>query len=396
MQRRDFLKNSVLLAVAAELRTNSAQALVRAHNWDKYDFGSGPTVTDRLNQGPFPQYQPDAAIPNDDVVMTTTPSEEVVTNYGKGLVTYITADMGTEEIKADDVSKEIERLVRFPLTQQLYIRPTWREIQPRPGRLDLPEYLNLVLDLAKKNNKRVGLRVQMSAPDYTHEAALPDFVLDKVPRVDLVLSDKENSAAAERYLRNPHARYQPRFDHPVFQQAFKELIGLLAAEFNGSPIIEFIDTFMYGFWGEGHTWPFANNPFPDYQIAERTWINMLEVQLEHFTRTPLLTNTQPDYSGVGNSEVLDRTVRSNNWIRSDTIFIENEQIEALSNRPPWIAALLEQGLPGEPPHAAATQEGISPAENMIAHVMDIGANYWSLWNFHHISAKNLTSPDELL
>ncbi len=94
---------------------------------------------------------------------------------------------------------------------------------------------------------------------------------------------------------------------------------------------------------------------------------------------------------MGNSELLDRTVRSNNWIRSDTIFIENEQIEALSNRPPWIAALLEQGIPGKPPDPDAAHEGISPAENMIAHVIDIGANYWSLWNFHQISAKNLMS-----
>ncbi len=160
---------------------------------------------------------------------------------------------------------------------------------------------------------------------------------------------RRDVAAGKRFLDNPHSHYQPRYDHPFFQQAFKELVGQLAAEFDGNPLIEYIDTFMYGFWGEGHTWPFANNPFPDYQTAERTWINMLEVQLEHFSKTPLLTNTQPDYSRVGNSELLDRTVRSNNWIRSDTIFIENEQIEALSNRPPWIAALLEQGLPGKPP-----------------------------------------------
>jgi len=391
MQRRDFLKSSVALAVAAELGAGKAHGLVRAHNWDQYDFGSGPQVTDRLNQGPFPQYQPDAAIPSDDVAMTTTPSEEVVPNYGRGLVTYITADSGTDEIKSDNIPQAIEDLVKFPLGQQLYIRPTWREVQPRPGRIELPDYLKLVFDLAKKNNKRIGLRIQMSAPDYTHDPALPDFVLEKVPKVDLVLSDKENSREAERYLRNPHGKYQPRFDDPFFQQAFKDLVGALAAEFNGNPQIEFIDTFMYGFWGEGHTWPFANTPFPDYQTAERTWMNMLEVQLEHFTKTPLLTNTQPDYSRVGNSELLDRTVRSNNWIRSDTIFIENEQIEALSNRPPWIGALLEQGLPGKPPDAAAAQEGISPAENMIAHVMDIGANYWSLWNFHQISAKNLAS-----
>ncbi len=394
MQRRDFLKSSVIAAGALNVGAGRAYGSVRAHNWANHDFGSGPVVTDRLNQGPFPQYAPDAAIPSDDVVMTTTPSEEVVPNYGKGLITYITADMGTEELKADDVMQEIEDLARFPLGQQLYIRPTWREIQQHPGRLEFPPYLKFVFDIAKKTNKRIGLRVQMSAPDYAHEPALPDFVLDRVPKVNLTLgsqTSQEDRASAARFLKNPHSAYQPRFDDPFFQQAFQELVGLLAAEFNGSPNIEFIDTFMYGFWGEGHTWPFNNNPFPDRVTAERTWTRMLDVQLEHFTKTPLLTNTQPDFSQVGNSELLDRTVRSNNWIRSDTIFIENEQIEALSNRPPWIGALLEQGLPGKLPDAHASQEGISPAENMISHVIDVGANYWSLWNFHQISAKNLAS-----
>src|SRR5271163_3404548 len=229
MQRRDFLKSTVAVAAALELGMGNGQAKVPAHNWGNYDFGSGPRVTDRLNQGPFPQYQPDAVIPTDDVVMTTTSSEDVVANYGMGLVTYITADSGTEEIKSDNIPQAIEDLVRLPLGQQLYVRPTWREIQPRPGRLELPSYLKLVFALAKKNNKRVGLRVQMCAPDYTHEAALPDFVLDKVPKVDLVLSDQESKAAGQRFLDNPHSRYQPRYDHPFFQQAFKELVGLLAA-----------------------------------------------------------------------------------------------------------------------------------------------------------------------
>src|SRR5271163_1403717 len=210
MQRRDFLKSTVAVALAAELATGKARAKVAAHNWMNYDFGPGPHVADRLNQGPFPQYPPDALIPTDDVVMTTTPSEDVVSNYGKGLVTYITADSGTEEIKADNIPQAIEDLVRFPLGQQLYIRPTWREVQPRPGRLDLPDYVKLVFELAKKNNKRVGLRVQMSAPYYTHEAALPDFVLEKVPKVELVISNQEDSASAQRYLENPHSRYQPR------------------------------------------------------------------------------------------------------------------------------------------------------------------------------------------
>src|SRR6202167_46558 len=140
MRRRDFLKSTVAVAVVSELAMSKAQAEVPAHNWGNYDFASGPQVTDRLNQGPFPQYSPDAVIPTDDVVMTTTPSQDVVPNYGKGLVTYITADSGTEEIKADNIFQAIEDLVRFPLGQQLYNRATWREVPPRPGRLELSEY----------------------------------------------------------------------------------------------------------------------------------------------------------------------------------------------------------------------------------------------------------------
>ena len=174
------------------------RTMVRAHNWDKYDFGSGPEVRDRLNQGPFPQYAPDAAIPTDDVVMTTTPSDDPVPNYGKGLVTYITADMGTDEIKSDNIPQAIEDLVHYPLGELLYIRPTWREVQPQPGKLQLPDYIKQVFDLAKKNNKRIGLRVQMSAPDYTHSAALPDFVLDRVPKVDLGAGPQRQGGPAHR------------------------------------------------------------------------------------------------------------------------------------------------------------------------------------------------------
>jgi hypothetical protein len=63
MRRRDFLKSTVAVAVAAELGAGKAQAKVAAHNWINYDFGPGPRVADRLNQGPFPQYPPDALIP---------------------------------------------------------------------------------------------------------------------------------------------------------------------------------------------------------------------------------------------------------------------------------------------------------------------------------------------
>ena len=122
MRRREFLKNGAGLAAVAGASVATlgrTDGIVPAHNWNGYDFGSGPEVNDRLNQGPFPQYAPDAVIPTDDVVMTTTPSDEVVPNYGKGLITYITADSGTDEIKADNLTQEIEEQAEFPLGQQL-------------------------------------------------------------------------------------------------------------------------------------------------------------------------------------------------------------------------------------------------------------------------------------
>jgi len=375
MNRRGFLKGTSILA-ALGIGAKSAQGRVWTHNWDKYDFGSGPPVTDRLYQGPFPQFPPDALIPETTMVMTTTPSEDVIPHYGKGFTTYITADMGINEIEDDNKIKGIEDLCRFPLGQQLYLRPAWRDVQPRRGRLDFPDYWKQTFDLAKELGKRVAIAIQLSAPDYGKIPATPEFVMEKVPMVRL-------PGTWDRV--GPEFK-EPSYHHPFYQEAFKEFVGLMAEEFNGNPMIEYFDLIIYGHWSEGHTWPFTGNPFPDYETAERTMMTMMEVQLEAFNKTPLLMNTQPDLSNVGNSALLDRCVRSHNWIRSDTIFIEPEQIEALSNRPPWVAVALEQPLhPGPIP----VNEGITEADDIMMHVRDIGANYWSLWTFHHQKASYL-------
>jgi hypothetical protein len=388
MKRRSFFKSAAMAGLAASTTVKKSSAYLVAHNWDKYDFGAGPTIRDRLNQGPFPQYPPEALFPSSDVVMTTLPSLEAVPNYGRGLITYLAADSGLSEIVGEDKPKEIEALFQFALGSKVYIRPTWREMQQKPGRLNPPDYWKLTLDLAKKYNKKIGFRIQMRAPDYKEEA-LPDFVLEKVPMVKLT-KGKWNRAGKTEFS-------EPRYDHPAFQDAYKELNGLMAAELNGSPLIEFMDTFMYGFWGEGHTWPFTDNPFPDYATAERTWLHMLDVQLKAWDKTPLVTNTQPDFSVVGDAEMLDRTVRRHNWVRTDSIFVENMQIEELSNRPPWVAAVLEVGMGAARPAAAgapANPDAVNPIENTAQHCLDLGGNYVSLWNFHRISAAGLQKTYE--
>ncbi|MBV8808107.1 MAG: hypothetical protein JO033_05485 [Acidobacteriaceae bacterium] len=250
--------------------------------------------------------------------MVTTPSTEIVPSYGMGLIVYVSGDTGPPRLQGETLEKSLEDLIKIPFTQKIYIRPNWREVQKKPGRLDLPDWWQITFDLAKRYNKRVGFRIMLENPDFP-EPGMPEFLKNKVPYVRLKGEWKGNPSET-RYQKEHR---MPRYDHPEYQAAFRELNELLAAEFNGNPWIEYMDTMMYGFWGEGHTWPFEGNIFPSDVVAEQTWMKMFETQLEIWTKIPLVTNTQPDFGHVGNADLLDQTIRSHNWIRTDTIFIEN-------------------------------------------------------------------------
>jgi len=372
MLRRSFLKASSAVALAG-FGADSLFAYVPGHNFDKYDFGSGPPVSDRLYQGPFPA----DLFPSWTVVMATTPSDEIVPNYGMGLVIYLCDEVGPAGKPGESLEQSVENLVKLPLGSKLYIRVNWKDVQQRPGKLELCEHWKVTFDLARKYDKRVGFRVMLSNPDI-ESSPLPPFVAEKVPMVKLGEWKKR-------------IRYEPRYDDPFFQSAVEELIDLLAEAYDGHPDVEYVDTFMYGFWGEGHTWPLESNPFPDYATAEATFVRMFEHQLRRWKRTSLTTNTQPDFSKVGNSELVDRTIRSFNWLRTDTIFIENEQIEALSNRPPWTGVTVEVGMSDGSPESLRTDEGVTYTDNVVAHIRDVGACYWSLWNWHRIQADRIES-----
>lgn len=383
MERRSFLKTAGVIAIGAHAVSNNAFGFVPAHNWEKYDFGSGPVVKDRLNQGPFPIYEPEIVAPGSEVVMMTTPSNKILKNFGMGLTVYVSGDIGPPKIKGETLEKSIEDLVKLPFVQKIYLRPDWRDVQKQYSKLDFPDYWKITFELAKQYKKRIGFRIMTENPDIP-ELGAPDFLIDKIPYVKLKGAWSNTSS-----IREKKEHKFPRYDHPEYQKAFTQLNELLAAELNGNPNIEYMDTFMYGFWGEGHSWPFEGNPFPDNVNAEKTFLKMFDTQLKYWTKTPLVTNTQPDFSRVGNSELVDKTIRTNNWLRTDTIYIENMQIESLSNRPPWTAAICEVGMGTLQRHEENMHEGIGFNDGIISHVMDVGANYWSIWNWHNISARNV-------
>jgi hypothetical protein len=96
MQRRSFLKAGGI-ALGAGLAADSVLAKIPPHNFDEYDFGGGPTVYDRLYQGPFSADD----YPGWSVVMALTASRDVVPNYGMGLITYVCDEVGPAKKDAE-------------------------------------------------------------------------------------------------------------------------------------------------------------------------------------------------------------------------------------------------------------------------------------------------------
>jgi hypothetical protein len=371
MHRRNFIKAGAALSLMSGLSSSTGQE-VPSHNWDDYDFGDGPKVSDRLNQGPFGVEQDEGWY----TVLVTSQSSKPVKNYGLGLVGY-TWEEGGPSLAAragkESLEQHVEKMSTLPFVDVLYIRCDWRDVQTRAGKLDLNPVFKFTLDAARRHNLRVAFRIQMSNTEgQPGRFALPDFLQQQITLVKI----GKTYGAHEDFV-------EPRYDHPRFQSAFKEVNELLVREFDGNPLMEFVDLMMYGFWGEGHTSNLPN-PFPDYLTAEKTFIDMTQLQLELWKKVPLAVNTQPDISRVGNKEVQDLCVRSGCWLRSDSIVIEEPiQIEELANRPPWLATIMEDGYyrqyKVDPTYLPVDDAGINVLEKWMLHSIDLGANYWSLW-----------------
>ncbi len=397
MDRRRFVKRSALgagLLSAAKPTVSLGQEESNRFDQPTDCYGNPPVITDRLDHGPFTTYGPEATAIDNYITMVTQPVQGYVPNRGMGMVTYLCDEAGPPKVSGNGdqetlLYRTLEDLVRFPLGDQLYLRLDWRDIQSERGKLNFPIHWKMAFDLARQYEKPISFRVQLMSP-VIQDHSMPDFLLDEVPVVRLGTTDEIGIPGK--------VHYAPRYDHPAFMSAFKELDDLLAEQFNDDALIEYVDTSMYGFWGEGHTWPFEGNPFPDYATAENTSLALLEYQISNWTKTPLATNTQPDYSQVGNASVLEQTIAANHWLRTDTIFIEPEQIEALSKRPPWVGATIENGFSNGKEESLRMMDGEPRTEYLISHIHDVGPTHGSLWNWHDLSASNLkryfdTYPD---
>lgn len=335
MRRRDFVKMGALLAGAGSVAPGNLLADVPDHLWQGYNFGPGPLVHDRLNQGPFGVGQDQGWF----TIHVTQPSTNHIRNFGTGLVGYSWEENGPAlgvKCGREKLEEAVEKMAALPFVDVLYIRCDWRDVQSQPGKLDLNPVWEATLDAAKRHGLGVGFRIQLSSPNIQPaKLSMPDFLKGKVPIVNIGHKSKEHHVNFDFY--------EPRYDATEFLKAFTELNELLATRFDSNPLMEYMDLMMYGFWGEAHTNDLPN-PFPDYLTAERTFVHLTQLQMDAWKRTPLAVNMEPDISKVGNRQVQDMVVRAGGWLRSDSLIMDEPiQIEELAHRPPWAATVLEDG-----------------------------------------------------
>jgi len=376
IDRRDLLKSAAFLPALTRfsLAAHPAQD-------DPITFGRLPQQ--RLNQGPFDIDQDQGW----QTILFATPLEKPLRNPGYGLVGYSWEESGPSlaaRAGRETLEQHVDKISNLPFVDVLYIRCDWRNVQSRPGRLDLEPIWALTLDAARRKGLRVAFRIQLSNTSFQPEnVALPPFLRDRIPLVPIGRIPGKGGAQYR----------EPRYDHPDFQKAFAELNDLLAEQFDGNPLIEWVDLMQYGFWGEGHTSDYPN-PFPDYVTAERTLLAMTELQLSSWKKTPLAVNTQPDISNVGNRAVIDMAMRAGAWLRSDSIIVEEPiQIDEIANRPAWLAAIMEDGYFRQYDTQKLNLDAakVNVLENYMLHVLDLRANYWALWT----EADNLARYNEM-
>src|SRR5438477_5377949 len=223
MHRRDLLKAAALLPALTHVGMAS-----RFGQECPFEFGSA--AEKRLNQGPFDIDQDQGW----QTVLYTTPSERPLRNPGLGLVGYTWEESGPSlaaRAGTETLEQHVEKMASLPFVDVLYIRCDWRDVQSAPGRLSLNPVFKLTLDAARRHNLRVAFRIQMSNTEgQPGRLALPDYLQKQVP---LVKIGKTYGAKVDFV--------EPRYDHPRFQSALRELNELLVQEFDNNPLMEFVD-----------------------------------------------------------------------------------------------------------------------------------------------------------
>lgn len=151
-----------------------------------------------------------------------------------------------------------------------YIRTSWSSLEPEEGKyvwLDANSRLSRLLKSCLDRGLKLSFRIVVDGRDqgqniplYVKEAGAQGFY-SKVGNTNC---------------------FTPYADDPIFQEKYSKFINALARRFNDSDIVDFIDGYGLGKWGEGHAVVYKDEK---NKVCVFNWITSLYSQA--FTKVPL-------------------------------------------------------------------------------------------------------------
>ena len=155
-----------------------------------------------------------------------------------------------------------------------YLRTTWKALEPTEGDYvwnDPNSTFSKVLQSVRDRDMRFALRIVVDGRDQGQNT--PQYVFDK----------------GCKYYDDPDypgkGRISPYPDDPVFQECYSKFIKAMAKKLDDPDVMDFIDAFGLGKWGECHTLIYSD---PDNKKQVFDWITTL--YSESFKKVALLIN----------------------------------------------------------------------------------------------------------
>lgn len=153
-----------------------------------------------------------------------------------------------------------------------YIRTNWNMLESEEGKYawnDPQSRIYRLLSSVRKRGMRLAFRINVDSRDQGQNTPL--YVRD---------------AGAQGFQDPNHPQFwSPYPDDAIFQQKYEKFLSAFAAAFDNSDIVDFIDAYGLGKWGEAHGVKYA-----DYANKEKVFDWITDAYTRYFKNVPLVIN----------------------------------------------------------------------------------------------------------
>lgn len=237
-------------------------------------------------------------------------SLSLIRNPGMGWTIY---DDGNGAVaNANEFWKNLDTIASKYATT-LYIRWRWSDMEPEEGKYawEHDDNFKALVEGAFQRGLKLAFRVYISSQDNEYEST-PKYVFD---------------AGAKYYYENgkPGKVRSPYPDDPIFKDKFGVFVKAFAAEFDDPSLVNYVDGYNLGWWGEGHNMQFLN-----WKNKEDTFEWIVNLYGDSFKRVPLVITVD---SQIGHEIELKYAIDGQGYaVRRDgyaSSWMQNEQIKLL-------------------------------------------------------------------